>query len=279
MYILFDIGGTKTRVARATNLDAFEEPRVYPTPLNYNEGIGELKKVTQELSSGQKIEAIVGGIAGPFGERSGSLLTSPNLSDWALKPLVRDLEEAFDTKVFIENDSAMASLGEASFGAGRNNSIVAYLTVSTGVGGARVVDGRLDKHAIGFEPGHQIIDPSKTLIEGAQDIYLGTIISGKAVKNREGLDPEKIVDPVFWDKMAQVLAYGVHNVIVFWSPNVVVLGGSMMNEVGISVSKVKEHLEKVMKIFPELPKIVKSELGDLSGLWGCLAYLRGINIE
>jgi glucokinase len=49
-------------------------------------------------------------------------------------------------------------LGEAVFGAGKGREIVVYMTISTGVGGARIVGGKIDASAMGFEPGHQIID-------------------------------------------------------------------------------------------------------------------------
>jgi hypothetical protein len=48
----------------------------------------------------------------------------------------------------------------------------------------------------------------------------------------------------------------------------------MFNEVGISVQKVAENVEKVMRKFPEVPEIVHSSLGDLGGLWGALVLLR-----
>jgi glucokinase len=86
------------------------------------------------------------------------LVKSPHLPKWVDKPLGSRLEKALGVKVLLENDAALAALGEAVFGAGRRAEIVGYLTISTGIGGARVVDGRIDKKSVGFEPGHMIID-------------------------------------------------------------------------------------------------------------------------
>ena len=42
--------------------------------------------------------------------------------------------------------AALAGLGEARFGAGRGASPLIYLTVSTGIGGAILLDGRLEQY-------------------------------------------------------------------------------------------------------------------------------------
>jgi glucokinase len=266
MYILFDIGGTKMRVARADSIDHFNEPVILDTPKKYEEGIALLKKTILSLTKGDSIQKIVGGIAGPFSQKSGTMVSSPNLRDWANKPMKQELAHFFHTTVFMDNDAAMCGLGEAVFGAGKGFSIVAYITVSTGVGGARIVNGSIDERSIGFEPGKQIMDE--------QGLILEDIISGRAVEERLGKKPQEINDPAFWNSMAKSLAFGLNNIIVDWSPDVVVLGGSMMKTVGIPVDAVESYLKETLKVFPEIPQIKKSTLGDLGGLYGGLAYLK-----
>jgi len=79
-----------------------------------------------------------------------------------------------------------------------------------------------------------------------------------------------------WEELAQLFAYGLHNTILHWSPDRVVLGGSMFNEVGISVERVRAHVAEIMRKFPEVPEIVHSQLGDIGGLWGGVARLKQI---
>ena len=62
------------------------------------------------------------------------------------------------TDGYLANDSDLDGLGEATVGAGKGFNIVAYITVSTGIGGVRIVGGKIDVSTYGFEPGHQIID-------------------------------------------------------------------------------------------------------------------------
>jgi glucokinase len=263
------------RVAYSENGDFFEEPKIIETPRNYNDGINLFINLIKDCAKGREIKTICGGIAGPFDEKKRSLVGSPNLSDWTGKPLKNDLTDQFGAHIFIENDSAMVALGEAKFGAGRNFPIVAYITISTGVGGARIVNEKIDEKSVGFEPGHQIIDADKTLVPEAGGIHLGYILSGKGVEDRMGNKPKEISDAQFWDDMAKYLAFALNNVSVFWSPDCIVLGGSMITgNPAIPLDKTENYLKEILKIFPQIPPIRKAELGDFGGLYGALAFLK-----
>lgn len=260
------------RLVVSNDLQNISEPKILETPQSYEEGIAVFKKTAGDLIAGQKVEAIAGGIAGPFDKKKRSLVGSPNLKDWIGKPFKEELEKTFAAPVFIENDTAMAGLGEAHFGVGKGYKIIAYITLSTGMGGCRIVHGKIDEKTIGFEPGHQIIDADKTLCPECDGQYLGQYISGRAIFKRTGKKPEEIDDPEFWRRTAVFLAYGLNNTIVHWSPEIVVLGGSLMNKIEVEV--IKEELAKILKIFPELPVLKKAELDDIGGLWGAMVYLK-----
>lgn len=266
MFILFDIGGTKTRITSAFSSDNFNDPIILDTPKTYEEGIELMKSTILDLTKGQTIQKIFGGIAGPVDQHTHSLIQSRNLPLWVGKPLTTDLEHYFHTSVFLDNDSAMVGLGEAVYGAGKDFSIVEYITVSTGVGGARIVNGAIDERSIGFEPGHQIV--------GENGESLEELISGRAIMEKMGKKAEEISDESFWKVQAEILARGLNNTIADWSPDVVVLGGSMMNKVGISVLYVEESLKRIFTAFPTLPPLKKAVLGDLGGLYGGLACIR-----
>lgn len=276
MHILFDIGGTKMRVAGSHDCNKFVgEPIVMDTPVDFGDGMTALKESIKEISSGENVEVIGGGIAGPFSEGICSLLGSPNLSGWIGHSICDELTGEFGAPVYIENDSAVVGLGEMHNGAGETDGIGAYITVSTGMGGARFIDGRIDNKVVGFEPGHQIIDADKTLIPEADGIFLQNLISGRATEKRMGMKPYDIKDDAFWDNYAKLLAYGLNNTIVHWSPDVVVLGGSMIvGDPAIPVDKTEEYLREILKIFPKLPEIKKAELGEFGGLYGAMVLVK-----
>ncbi len=253
--ILFDIGGTKMRVAYSVDGESFEEPKVVPTPQNFEAGKETFLNLIEGCAAGREIRAVVGGM-------------SRNVANIPFDQFKKDLLDLFGERLFLENDAALVGLGEAVFGAGKGFEIVAYITVSTGVGGARIVNRVVDGYAVGFEPGKQIID-----IENNKT--LENLISGKALEAKYGKHPKEILESEVWEDLAHKLAVGLNNIIVEWSPHAVVLGGSMITgEPAISVEKTEKYLKEILKVFPELPVIKKAELGDFGGLWGGLAYIK-----
>ena len=148
------------------------------------------------------------------------------------------------------------------------------MTISTGVGGTRIVGGKIDKNAMGLEPGHQIIPCCN---ENGKIMSLENCVSGVAFKKRYQKEPYEILDKEIWDKTAESLAYGLNNTIVHWSPDIIVLGGSMMKKIGISIPRTVFYLKNINKIFPNLPLIKKAVLKDLGGIYGAMAFLRNIN--
>lgn len=269
MYILFDIGGSKMRVAASSDCRKFSEPLIVRTPKNFKEGIRAFGALIKSTSPGKKIKAIAGGLPGYFDKEKTKIMgCAPNLNGWIGKPLKKKIQEITKSPVYLENDSDLVGLGEAVSGAGRGYEIVAYLTVSTGVGGGRIVNGKIDTGRFGFEPGNQYID-----YKNKKD--LEDLIGGRSVEKKYHKKPYEILDKKFWDKMAEILAYGVNNTIVHWSPDAIVIGGSMMKKIGIKIPRVELHLKKIMRAFPNnLPKIKKATLGDFGGLYGAMARIR-----
>ncbi|MEX0917330.1 MAG: ROK family protein [Candidatus Paceibacterota bacterium] len=270
-YILFDIGGSKMRVVASKNLKKFEgEPIIEPTKQDYDEGLAQLARLIEEASGGGAITAIAGGIAGRFDEKGESLAGAPHLKDWIGKPFVSDLQGEFSVDVIATNDTGAAGLGEAHFGAGVDSQNMAYITVSTGVGGKQIVDGKLDLHQRA-EPGKQIIDFDETSCSDCEGVTLEHLIGGAATEKRRGKKPFHIKKEAFWEDYAEKLAAGLHNIVRLWSPDTIVLGGSMIiGDPAIPLPQVRSHLRKTLSKTVEVPALREAKLGDLGGLYGAM---------
>jgi len=97
---------------------------------------------------------------GPLNNRTGVIYSPPNLPGWDNIPLRDLIQQHFNRPIFIENDAHTAGLGEYMFGAGRGSRHMVYLTVSTGIGGGVIIDGKILEGANGTagELGHMTID-------------------------------------------------------------------------------------------------------------------------
>lgn len=277
MYILFDIGGTKTRVAWSHDLLRFTDTLKQDTVLSYQEGMAALQAAIRTVAKDRPIHAMAGGIRGPLNHEKTGIVSETSLCDWVGRPLARELSVAFNgIPVHLENDTAIVGLGETHFGAGKGYDIVAYHTVSTGVGGARFVHGKLDVVSVGFEPGHQILDLDRTVLGRSVTPTLENLVSGNAVEKRRGVKPYDIAQADhIWDELASYLAAGLKNTIVYWSPEIIVLGGSMIvGDPRIPLEAIIKHTKAVLGELEPCPKIVDATLKDEGGLYGAMVLLR-----
>ena len=272
MYLVFDIGGTHMRVGLSPDGRTVTDQAIFPTPDSLDETINLLKAHYLHHSNNVPLQAAAGGIAGALSHDRSTLLNSPHKPHWNNQPIKQMISTALGIPVFIENDAAIVGLGEATTGPGMGKRIVVYITVSTGVGGARIVDGKIDPSYYGFEPGHQIVSVGEKEDGSPVYGYLEDFVSGAALKKAFGKLPEEIHDPQVWDDVAFFLALGLNNIIVHWSPDIIVLGGSEMKSINLDV--VKKYLKEIVRIFPELPEIEKAKIDYYGGLYGALEFLK-----
>ncbi len=246
------------------------------TPKHFEDAIEMIASFVKAQGAEGVLRAVGGGIAGSFNKEKTTLVYSPNLPLWNGVLFADMLASRLGAvPVFLENDTAVVGLGEAHKGAGKGSAILAYVTVSTGVNGVRIVDGAIDRSTYGFEIGHQILDVDTT--------YLGKglweaedILSGTALEKRMGVKPYDVHDVHVWEELARILAMMLYNTILYWSPDTIVLGGSMVTgSPAISLERVEHHISLLPRPFPMLPTLKKAELDDVGGVWGALQVLSG----
>src|SRR6266566_1014627 len=187
-----DLGGTQiraavlrgaeliSRVAQLTGEDTAPEhliPRIF-------------NAIRQALDEARTtLEQVAGiGIAtpGPLDHRTGIIYSPPNMPGWNGIPL-RDLfYEHYQVPTYVENDANAAALGEFMFGAGHGCKNIVYLTLSTGIGGGIIIDGKLVEGASGIagELGHMTIDWQGVRCSCGNIGCLEAMASGTAIARR-----------------------------------------------------------------------------------------------
>jgi len=261
--IVFDIGGTSMRVA-AIRGGALDDIEIVDTPSEPEKGLAALITLAQKIAGTDGISELVGDISGVV--QNGAVFRSPNLPRWNNTDIAGELTHSLKKPVTLFNDAELVALGEYWHGAGFHSKTMAYITVSTGVGSALIVDGKIDKDGrYNYELGHQ-------LVRGKD---LESQISGVAVKKQYGVEPKDFTNDVALHEMAEILAEGLFNAVLAWSPDAIVLGGSMITgQNAIPVGYVEERLNKlVTTIYPHAPRVVKAKLSKLGGLYGAQAFL------
>lgn len=260
------------RLAVSSDGKIITRSKIVPTPEVFEEGIDSIKQVASELLDGEKVEGIAGGIAVIFNKDKSIPIHTSHLHGWVNKPLKESLENAFQAPAILENDTAIVGLGEAVCGAGLDKSIVAYITVSTGVGGVRIVNRKIDENSLGFEPGHQIIVIDGKSCHCGGKGHFEAYVGGWYLERDYHQKGENIKDQKIWEDVTKYLGVGLANTIVHWSPDIVVIGGSVMRS--ISLEKLKTYIKKNLTIFPNNPEIVTAKLGNEGGLSGALSLIK-----
>lgn len=260
--LVFDIGGTNLRVgiARAGRLSP--KLTICPTPRSWAQALQSLRQSASELRSGTKIDLVVGGLPGVIASDRQRLLACPARPAWVDQRPAADLRRMFRCRVELQNDAVLGALGEATTGAGRGYRVVAYIAVGTGVGGARVVSQRVDAVAAGFEPGHHLVRGSRRWT---------TLVDGAHLHRRYGARWPRIT-PAAWRRVANDVAIGLVNTITFWSPDIIVLGGSVVLKGRLPLAYLRRQVAAKLQVVPRVPPIVKADLGDAAALVGAVAY-------
>jgi glucokinase len=148
--LAIDLGGTRIRAAYVSPALAVSCRRAVDT-LD-QEGVNAVVDRLCRLATDSLSEARQGGLPeplgvgisspGPLDPWRGVVVAPPNLAGWRDVPLTDAVEDAIGLPAFLERDTNVAVMAEWRHGAARGASTVIYVTVSTGVGGGIVVDGR-----------------------------------------------------------------------------------------------------------------------------------------
>lgn len=300
-----DLGGTKISTAISTIEGNILANVVLPTKAEEGE-VAVLGRIVQSIdevivgssTSIDEVEAIGIGSPGPLDAKKGIIITTPNLpfKDYNL---VQPLKEKYNIPVYLDNDANAAAIGEYMFGAGKGKESIIYFTVSTGVGGGAVLDGKVYRGhtSNALEIGHTTVDPNGPRCNCGNLGCLEAMSSGTAIakKGKEAVSTNvetslkkydtitsyevfkeaEAGDEVAKDIIDNALTYlgiGVANAIATFDPEMIIIGGGVSKAGDIVFDTVKKVVNKrCFKSMAESCEIVPAGLGSDAGVVGAVA--------
>jgi glucokinase len=312
LILALDFGGTKLAAA-TVKVGSKEwlrhERRLSPANADALTDLEVMRSLIQSLLQDTKPAAIGVSFGGPVDATTGMVRLSHHVPGWEQVPLKDILEDDFGVTVNIDNDANVAALGEYRFGAGQGYDSLFYITVSTGVGGGWILNGKPWRGASGMagEIGHMVVEPNGPMCLCGKRGCVERLASGPymAQNARELLEKElpnigskrgeilrllvnnnlnlltgqavsaaaangdELAQAVLY-KAAWALGVGIGNVANLMNPQRFVLGGG--------VTKAGENFWTVVRkvawetALPEVNfEIVSAVLGDDAPLWGAVA--------
>ena len=303
-----DLGGTQARgalVDERGNVVARSEERTdaHGGP---DRILSQMQRLVDALLATSEPSNVVGiGVSapGPIDTVAGVARNIPTLSGFADFPLRAELQKRFPFPVSLENDGIAAAIGEWQFGAGKGLDNLIYVTVSTGIGGGAITDGRVlrGRRGMAAHIGHMSVMPNGELCpcgnRGCFEAYgSGTAFTrrararatrcsettlganGNEIHSRDVFAAARSGDVLcnkLIDEEAEILGRGFTSLIHIFSPDVVVMGGGLSNEFERLQPGIQQYINAwAMPGFKDV-EVVRADLGHNSGLIGsaALAFL------
>jgi len=309
--VAIDLGATRVRACLGTRKGRVlrREARKMVVSKAVGEYLAQISALVSEVTKGvspEKVQGVCLASPGPLDLKRGLITHTANLP-YRDVPIIASLRESLGFEAYLVNDANAAALGEKEWGAGRGRSNIFYLTISTGIGGGAIVDGRLllGKDGNAAEVGHITIDSSGKLTcgcgaRGHWEAYCsGTGIptlmrliweelgeGGRAplsgsrlltrMESANAADVFREADSGdsfalrVVDEVGRLNAIGVANIADAYDPELVTIGG------GVALNNPERVLSPIRKMAGDyainrVPEVRITPLGDDAGLLGALS--------
>lgn len=310
--IAVDIGGTKVLCGIVNRKgEVLMRSREATCVAGHPEAVIEqTQRMVQEMKLAMGLEekhilGIAAGVPGPLDFKAGIVEESPNLK-WIRYPVKEELSKRLGGQLLLDKDTNVAAWGEYYYGSGLQCHHLIYITVSTGIGGGIIVDGRL-LHGLsggGGEIGHMVIVPEGSrcgcgrrgcleavasgtaiareanalIAQGQGGMILANANPGQPVSAREVGEAARQGDAEALQLLEQTgryLGLGIANLINICNPQKVVLGGGAalgLQDLLLPIIQ-DEAMNNVFSLHRRDLKIDLTRLGDDIVLVGCAAMV------
>lgn len=275
MFVGLDIGGTKIMVAAADREGKILRRARRATSTSLETDLANINSMIAEVVGEEEIIGMGAAIGGPLDWQHGivSPLHQPAWRNVSLKEI---MEEKWGCPFHVDVDTNVAALGEYRWG-GVSVGRFLYLTLSTGMGGGFLVNGKIYRGQDGAHPevGHQSIhfrcsNPSAVQCECGAPDCLEALVSGNGIRRIYG-KPAEALSTQEWAEVAYNLGQGLRNMAALYAPDLIRIGGGMAVGGGENfIRTARQVMEEHLKLVPA-PHVGLSALGYDTALRGAIA--------
>jgi fructokinase len=287
-----EAGGTKFICAVGTGPDDIRAEERIPTTTPA-ETLEQAIMFFLEQDMEESLEAVGVASFGPLdldleSTTHGFITTTPK-PGWAFADLLGTVRRELGLPTAIDTDVNAAALGEQRWGAARGLDTFIYLTVGTGIGGGGMSSGRLLHGLVHPEMGHIRIphDLGRDPFPGSCPYHgdcLEGLATGPALEKRWGECAEELpLDHPAWELEAHYLALALVDYICTLSPQRIVMGGGVMEQVQL-FPMIRRNVQELLAGYVKAPEIlgeinayiVPPGLGNRSGVLGAIALAQSV---
>jgi glucokinase len=310
--LVVDLGGTKLLVGLVDSDGRVVAHRRAATPHGGPEAvaraIADLSRAVREEAgaAGGAIAGVGVAAAGPTDHVRGVIYDPPNIEGWGREtPFGPLLARELGQTVHVENDANAAALGEVWVGAGRGVRDLVYITVSTGIGGGLILDGRLYRGANGTagEIGHIIVEPDGPQCHCGNRGCLEVLASGTAIARQareafargeetslrrfaarpEEISAESVAEAArggdwlardLYRRAGTRIGVVLGNLLALLNPKMIIVGGGVSKTGDLLFGPLRDAMGK--RVYPRAAvgaAIVPAALGDDVGIVGAAALV------
>ena len=278
IFVGLDIGGTKI-MAAATDDQGNELRRLrVDTPEDLDSGLQTLHSLISELAADGELQGIGAACGGPLDSITG--VVSPlHQPEWRSVPLKNIIESRWNCRFAVDVDTNVAAVGEYNLGRYAERTFL-YITLSTGMGGGFLIDGKIYQGKGHPEIAHQSVNfrsqhPERAICECGAGACLEALVSGNGIR-RMYLRAAEDLSRFEWDEVAYNFGQGLRNIAALLSPDVIVLGGGVAVGGGQAfVNAATEYMRDGLKIVA-IPKLRLSKFGYDTALLGACWLARSL---
>ncbi len=275
--LAIDIGGTKFSLALFDD-DEMVERESHPT--DAEGGKDWMLERIEEIATGWRFDRCGIGFGGPVKFEDQRVALSTHVGGWKDFHLTRYFNSRFGVPAVMDNDANVGALGEGVHGAGRGHSPVFYMTLSTGIGGGILIDGKVLRGPDSYagEIGHMNIVPEgPDCLCGSRGCF-ERMCCGLWLERDYGRTAQELMtDEEFVKGYVVLVARGLKAAIMILNPSRIVIGGGIAKAGNALFLPLREELARQVTGWSQARLDVQpAALGDDSVLYGALELARNI---